>query len=168
MRLKGTRYQEFADDEEEKLADFDEPGEDGSRDGAPEDPRLSYLRKIGCPEKAEILYPVKIEIPLRGEPVTIELPGKCRPEDALAYLKIKGYLRENRKYMFADWPKADPVIGSRYQRESACVCELPERVYHVMDLGLDRRTVCLYGCPNIKELTNTVPEKKVEVIDYAR
>lgn len=126
---------------------------------------LIYLQKLGLLDKAQQLFKVRIAVPGQTKPVVLQLFGANRSNDALNCLYEINYLNKNLSYRFTDWPNADPVIGPWYHHVSACVCELPDCIYHVENYDA-RNIQVLYGCPNILALEHQVPEKTIEVIDY--
>lgn len=144
---------------------FVEPNYTRFRAARIDEETIYYLNKIGLLDKAEILFKVRIAMPRRKRPVTIELPGASRSNDALSRLRELNFLDDNLDYRFRDWPQAVPIISSRYHHVSACVCELPDHIYHIEEYDF-RDMQELYGCPNIYELMNHVPKKSIEVIDY--
>lgn len=129
-----------------------------------------YLEQIGRARQAKKLFFVKIAVPQREKPVTLHLPGDATSSAAILSLRTMSILDEI-DYRFSDWPDANPAVPPFRRPESACVCELKNRIYHVEKIEYtpilqDQDTVCLYGCPNATELTNHELGKTVEVIRY--
>ena len=127
---------------------------------------LAYLEKIGRSDDACKLFEIKVCLPNEDKPVPIELHGVCRSRDAIGLLQELRLLESGGRYYFTDWPDADPAAGPMCNRISACVCELPQRIYHVEEM-VSTIPAPLYGCPSAFEPTDRAPQKTVEVIDYA-
>ena len=128
---------------------------------------LNYLEKIGRIDEATKLFDVRIAVPWARRPITIRLLGANNSNNALHLIyKMEEVRRDPALSLrFTDWPSANPIFRPDYHHVSACVCELPDRVYHVEEYA-HRPFALLYGCPNIRVLDNQIPEKAVEVIDY--
>ena len=128
---------------------------------------ISYLKSIGLLDQAQKLFNVRISLPNREDSIMIQLTGASRSNDALACLREMNYLSTNGDYKFTDWPHANPVIGPGYHLVSACVCELPNRVYHIIEY-CPMVIQELYGCPSVFEQNDPTLRKTVEVIDYVQ
>lgn len=129
------------------------------------DETLDYLDKIGLRHLADRVFIIPVVINNKKK-VAIELTGRQKSGDALEKLRELKYLPEG-DYRFTDWPIVQPVIGSWYHHESACVCELPARELHVEEYDIDVID-CLYGCPNVKSIDGLYLHERlcVEVVDY--
>ena len=126
----------------------------------------AYLEKIGRSDEACKLFEVKVCLPSDDKPIPIELHGACRSHDALGLLQKLRLLGFGGRYYFTDWPNADPAAGPICDRVSACVCELPQRIYHIEEI-VSTTPAPLYGCPSAFELPDHALQKTIEVIDYA-